>query len=71
MREKTDDKVKLQSEKLSIKCNICENTFLNFSDLENHIKVSHENHRQFQCDLCIKMETTKTHENAQPRKLPQ
>ena len=39
MEDKTDGKVELQSEKLSVKCNICENTFHRFSDLENHIKA--------------------------------
>ena len=54
MKDKTDDKVKLPPAKLPIICNICENTFRTFSDLENHIKVAHENHRQFQCDMCKK-----------------
>ena len=38
----------------SLNCNLCENTFCRFVDLETHIKTCHENHEEFTCEQCDK-----------------
>ena len=37
-----------------LNCNLCENTFCRFVDLETHIRTCHENHEMFTCEQCDK-----------------
>ena len=38
----------------TLKCNICDENFERYSDLENHIKTCHGEHKLFQCNQCEK-----------------
>ena len=52
--EKAKSEFKLKKTYNSIKCNLCEESFNLFSNLENHIKKAHEDYQQFKCDQCEK-----------------
>ena len=57
-RMKKDKKV--QSKKLNlIKCNLCDKRFRIISDLETHIKMSHEDYESYNCHHCKKEFVTK------------
>ena len=38
----------------TIQCNTCRKTFDKFCDLEQHIKIFHDNHPVFRCEVCEK-----------------
>ena len=68
--DKVTEEARLRSETSvnSIQCNYCDKHFERFVDLENHIKESHGDHKEFQCDkckkfLCVEVEAQKTYEN--------
>ena len=52
--EKAKSELKPQKTSTSIECNLCEESFNLFSNLENHIKKAHEDYQQFKCDQCEK-----------------
>ena len=57
IRDKTKkhkDKMKLKHSFTSIKCNMCDESFQNITDLEKHIKKNHEIHQLFDRDQCKK-----------------
>ena len=52
--EKKEIRLESKNYPKEIKCKLCETTFRRFSDLEIHIRLSHENHHVFKCDQCDK-----------------
>ena len=53
----------------SLKCSLCERTFVKNCDLETHIKDNHENHDKFDCDqfdkfFCYGMEVANAHKDS-------
>ena len=48
------DKEKVSRSNYEIKCKLCDESFNRNSDLESHIKLSHEDHEVFQCQQCDK-----------------
>ena len=57
-QKKKDDKMKSKSRKL-VECHLCDKKFQIISDLENHIKTSHEDSETYNCDKCKKKFVTK------------
>jgi len=49
-----NDKSRFQRFSSPINCEYCEKTFMIISELENHIRNSHEMHSKFKCDQCDK-----------------
>ena len=57
VKKETDRLKKDSSVKKSLsprKCNLCDENFDRYSDLEMHIKLTHEIHQMFKCDMCEK-----------------
>ena len=51
--------IKNKSHHHRIKCDSCGKQFMKISDLEEHIKIEHEEYQTYKCDVCRKTFVTK------------
>ena len=46
--------IKNKSHHHRIKCDLCGKQFMNIFDLEEHIKIQHEEYQTYKCEVCSK-----------------